>query len=121
MLVDYPDQSGQWLPPNLKAGDTAAMIMCSIIWWDKNGKAFKDLEYGRVPWNDFDLNAFLTGPGVQGKGVSAFEKTLDDIARYGDDDDGYIEKGMLPVAWSRPKKRSIFSKAGRWVLSLFRL
>lgn len=121
MKVDYPDQSGQWLPPNLKAGDTAAMIMISVIWWDKNGKAFKDLEYGRVPWNGFDLHPFLTGPGVTSKGMSGFERVLDGMVDEESDDEMYMGKERLPVAWTRPKNRSIFSRAGRWVLNLLRL
>ena len=124
MKYDYPDQSGQWLPPNLKAGDKAAMIMLSVIWWDKNGKAFKDLEYGRVPWTGFSLDPFLTGSGVSEKAsdVGGFEKSMLRMAAEHSDDDRSFVKEMLPGARANPeaKKRSIFSRAGRWIVDLFR-
>ena len=82
--------------------------MCSIIWWDKNGKAFKDLEYGRLTWDTFSLDPFLTANGVGEKdNVSGFEKTLFDMSS----EDSDSTRSFANQKWYRGGENS----TGSWV------
>ncbi|KFY92902.1 hypothetical protein V498_04676 [Pseudogymnoascus sp. VKM F-4517 (FW-2822)] len=58
LAVDPPESAKPGLPPGIKKGDTAGMIMTSLIWWNKDGKVMRDLEYGKLTWPDFDIDAF---------------------------------------------------------------
>lgn len=58
LTADPPEEMRSSLPPGIKAGDTAGMIMCSLIWWNAEGKVCKELEYGRLTWEGFDITAF---------------------------------------------------------------
>ncbi|KAJ5778898.1 hypothetical protein N7457_006618 [Penicillium paradoxum] len=56
--VDPPEAAKPNLPPGIKKGDSTGMIMLSTIWWDSEGKVTRELEYGRLLWEGFDINAF---------------------------------------------------------------
>ncbi|OQD67945.1 hypothetical protein PENPOL_c003G05216 [Penicillium polonicum] len=58
--VDPPEAAKPNLPPGIKKGDSTGMIMLSTIWWNSDGKVARELEYGRLLWDDFDINAFNT-------------------------------------------------------------
>lgn len=58
LAVDPPESAKPGLPPGIKKGDTAGMIMLSTIWWDEEGKVKRDLEYGKLVWPGFDIDAF---------------------------------------------------------------
>ena len=58
LKVDPPEAAKPNLPPGIKKGDSSGMIMLSTIWWDSDGKISKELEYGRLLWEDFDTGAF---------------------------------------------------------------
>ncbi|KFZ12972.1 hypothetical protein V502_06832 [Pseudogymnoascus sp. VKM F-4520 (FW-2644)] len=58
LAVDPPEEAKPGLPPGIKKGDTAGMIMTSLIWWNEAGKVKRDLEYGKLTWPGFDINAF---------------------------------------------------------------
>jgi len=58
LLVDPPPAVKPNLP-GLKKGDTASMIMLSAIWWNHAGKVSHELEYGKLTWENFDINAFF--------------------------------------------------------------
>lgn len=60
LAVDPPEEAKANLPPGIKKGDSAAMIMSSQIWWDNEGKVERDLEYGRLTWPEFDIAQFET-------------------------------------------------------------
>lgn len=47
------------LPPGAKAGDTVQMIMLSVLWWNADEKIIKELEYGRLVWENFTLDPFF--------------------------------------------------------------
>lgn len=46
------------LPPGIKKGDPSGIIMLSKIWWNSEGKISRELEYGKLLWEGFDINAF---------------------------------------------------------------
>ncbi|KAH8667918.1 hypothetical protein BGZ60DRAFT_515384 [Tricladium varicosporioides] len=58
LLADPPPQSATSLPPGAKAGDTVGMIMLSCLWWDEEGRVTRDLEYGRLTWENLDVKAW---------------------------------------------------------------
>lgn len=58
LAVDPPEAAKPSLPPGIKKGDSTGMIMLSAIWWDNDGKVARELEYGRLIWDGFDINAF---------------------------------------------------------------
>lgn len=58
LAVDPPEEAKKNLPPGIKKGDTSGMIMLSTIWWNKEGKVFRELEYGRLIWDNFDIDKF---------------------------------------------------------------
>lgn len=55
---DPPPGAADNLPPGAKAGDTVQMIMLSVIWWNEDGKIQKEIEYGRLTWPGFTLDAY---------------------------------------------------------------
>ena len=57
--MDPPPGPARNLPAGAKKGDYVAMIMLSTIWWTKEGKVSKELEYGRLIWQDFELEPFV--------------------------------------------------------------
>ncbi|KAG9244818.1 hypothetical protein BJ878DRAFT_479793 [Calycina marina] len=54
--------------PGVKVGDKVGMINASCIWWNKEGKVYRELEYGRVTWPDFDINHFTSFAGTDSLG-----------------------------------------------------
>ncbi|CEJ91370.1 hypothetical protein VHEMI07088 [[Torrubiella] hemipterigena] len=58
LAVDPPPEAAKNLPPGIKKGDRSGMIMLSAIWWNQEGLVYRDLEYGRLIWDQFDINAF---------------------------------------------------------------
>ncbi|KFY26692.1 hypothetical protein V493_03936 [Pseudogymnoascus sp. VKM F-4281 (FW-2241)] len=58
LAVDPPESAKPGLPPGIKKGDTSAMIMMSVIWWNAEGKVTRELEYGKLIWPDFDIDNF---------------------------------------------------------------
>lgn len=58
LKVDPPEAAKANLPPGIKKGDSTGMMMCSTIWWNEEGKVLRELEYGRLLWEGFDINAF---------------------------------------------------------------
>ncbi|KFY28196.1 hypothetical protein V491_00571, partial [Pseudogymnoascus sp. VKM F-3775] len=58
LAVDPPEEAKPYLHPGMKKGDSASMIMTSLIWWNLEGKIYRDLEYGQLTWSDFDINQF---------------------------------------------------------------
>ncbi|KAJ5564053.1 hypothetical protein N7513_000295 [Penicillium frequentans] len=60
LKIDPPEAAKPNLPPGIKAGDSSGMIMLSAIWWNSDGKVVRELEYGRLLWEGFDINAFNT-------------------------------------------------------------
>ncbi|CAG7916288.1 unnamed protein product [Penicillium olsonii] len=58
LKVDPPEVAKPNLPPGIKKGDSSGMIMCSTIWWNKEGKIARELEYGKLLWDGFDINDF---------------------------------------------------------------
>ena len=59
LTMDPPEGPARNLPPGAKKGDYVAMIMLSTLWWNEDGKVTRELEYGRLIWNDFALEPFL--------------------------------------------------------------
>ncbi|KAJ5616404.1 hypothetical protein N7537_001518 [Penicillium hordei] len=60
LKVDPPEAAKPNLPPGIKKGDSTGMIMLSTIWWNSDGKIVRELEYGKLLWEGFDVNAFNT-------------------------------------------------------------
>lgn len=60
LKVDPPEAAKPNLPPGIKKGDSSGMIMLSTIWWNSEGKISRELEYGKLLWEGFDINAFNT-------------------------------------------------------------
>ncbi|OJJ56846.1 hypothetical protein ASPSYDRAFT_59317 [Aspergillus sydowii CBS 593.65] len=60
LKVDPPEAAKPNLPPGIKKGDSSGMIMLSTIWWNSEGKISRELEYGKLLWDGFDINAFNT-------------------------------------------------------------
>lgn len=60
LKVDPPEAAKPNLPPGIKKGDSSGMIMCSTIWWNSDGKIARELEYGKLLWEGFDINDFNT-------------------------------------------------------------
>ncbi|KFY25962.1 hypothetical protein V491_01528 [Pseudogymnoascus sp. VKM F-3775] len=60
LKADPPEEVKANLPPGIKKGDSTGMMMLSAIWWDGNKKVVRELEYGRLLWPNFDINAFNT-------------------------------------------------------------
>lgn len=58
LAVDPPEEAKPNLPPGIKKGDRAGMINISVLWWNAEGKVTRELEYGRLTWNNFDIDAF---------------------------------------------------------------
>ncbi|KAL5353739.1 hypothetical protein ACLOAV_001780 [Pseudogymnoascus australis] len=58
LKVDPPEEAKAGLPPGIKKGDSTGMVMLSAIWWNEDGKVIRELEYGRLMWPNFDINAF---------------------------------------------------------------
>ena len=58
LTADPPEQAKSNLPPGIKAGDSAGMVMLTALWWNTEGKVTKELEYGRLTWEGFDISAF---------------------------------------------------------------
>ncbi|RDL39996.1 Uncharacterized protein BP5553_04336 [Venustampulla echinocandica] len=58
LAVDPPEAAKPGLPPGIKKGDTSGMIMMSVIWWNEEGKIYRELEYGRLLYPDFDIDAY---------------------------------------------------------------
>ena len=61
LTVDPPPAVAPTLPPGAKAGDHVAMIVLSTFWWNGKGKVTRELQYGRLVWEDFSLEPFLKG------------------------------------------------------------
>ncbi|KAF4763562.1 hypothetical protein N7455_009449 [Penicillium solitum] len=60
LKVDPPEVAKPNLPPGIKKGDSSGMIMLSTIWWNSDGKIARELEYGKLLWEGFDINDFNT-------------------------------------------------------------
>lgn len=60
LKVDPPEAAKPNLPPGIKKGDSSGMIMLSTIWWNSDGKIARELEYGKLLWEGFDINDFNT-------------------------------------------------------------
>lgn len=60
LKIDPPEAAKPNLPPGIKKGESSGMIMLSTIWWNSEGKIARELEYGRLLWDGFDINAFNT-------------------------------------------------------------
>ncbi|KFY11370.1 hypothetical protein V492_04498 [Pseudogymnoascus sp. VKM F-4246] len=60
LAIDPPEEAKPGLPPGIKKGESSGMIMMSVIWWGNDGQVIRDLEYGRLIWDNFDINAFDT-------------------------------------------------------------
>ncbi|CAG7996547.1 unnamed protein product [Penicillium salamii] len=58
LKIDPPEEAKPNLPPGIKKGDSSGMIMLSTIWWNSEGKIVRELEYGKLLWPGFDINAF---------------------------------------------------------------
>ncbi|RDL40353.1 Uncharacterized protein BP5553_00332 [Venustampulla echinocandica] len=58
LAIDPPEEAKPNLPPGIKKGERAGMIMMSVIWWNQHGKIIRELEYGKLTWPGFDINAF---------------------------------------------------------------
>ncbi|KAG8528551.1 uncharacterized protein KY384_007469 [Bacidia gigantensis] len=58
LTADPPPGPDKNLPPGAKAGDMVGMIMLSVLWWNNEGKVNRELEYGRLTWDTFDLSAW---------------------------------------------------------------
>ncbi|KAJ5652423.1 hypothetical protein N7507_009849 [Penicillium longicatenatum] len=58
LKIDPPEAAKPNLPPGIKKGESSGMIMLSAIWWDSDGKVSRELEYGKLLWDGFDINAF---------------------------------------------------------------
>ncbi|KAK3177679.1 hypothetical protein K4F52_009584 [Lecanicillium sp. MT-2017a] len=58
LAVDPPPAAAKNLPPGIKKGDRSGMIMLSTIWWNEEGKVFRELEYGRLIWEGFNIDDF---------------------------------------------------------------
>ncbi|KAJ5094694.1 hypothetical protein N7456_010555 [Penicillium angulare] len=55
---DPPEAAKPNLPPGAKKGDSSGMINISLMWWNSEGKITRELEYGRILWDGFDVGAF---------------------------------------------------------------
>ncbi|KFY12460.1 hypothetical protein V492_03865 [Pseudogymnoascus sp. VKM F-4246] len=60
LKVDPPEEAKAGLPPGIKKGDSTGMVMLPAVWWNKEGKVTRELEYGRLMWPNFDSNVFNT-------------------------------------------------------------
>lgn len=60
LKIDPPEEAKAGLPPGIKKGNSSGMVMLSAIWWNEHGKVIRELEYGRLLWPNFDINAFNT-------------------------------------------------------------
>ncbi|KAG9232099.1 hypothetical protein BJ875DRAFT_544825 [Amylocarpus encephaloides] len=58
LKTDPPEGAKPNLPPGIKKGDKAGMINVAVIWWNAEGKITRELEYGRLTWDNFDITAF---------------------------------------------------------------
>lgn len=58
LKIDPPEEAKPNLPPGIGKGDSSGMIMLSTIWWNSEGKITRELEYGKLLWPGFDINAF---------------------------------------------------------------
>ena len=58
LAIDPPPEAVPNLPPGAKKGDTVGMINLGVLWWDAEGKIKKELVYGRLTWDKFDLAPF---------------------------------------------------------------
>jgi hypothetical protein len=58
LKIDPPEEAKAGLPAGIKKGDSSGMIMLSAIWWNEKGKVIRELEYGRLLWPNFDIDAF---------------------------------------------------------------
>ncbi len=58
LVVDPPPEAASNLPPGAKAGDTVRMINLGVLWWNKQGKICRELVYGRLTWDNFDIREF---------------------------------------------------------------
>lgn len=60
LKVDPPEEVKANLPHGIKKGDSTGMVMLSAVWWNEHGKVTRELEYGRLMWPNFDIDAFKT-------------------------------------------------------------
>lgn len=58
LAADPPERAKDMFPPGIQKGDSWGMIMLSTIWWNSEGKISRELEYGKLLWEGFDINAF---------------------------------------------------------------
>jgi hypothetical protein len=58
LKADPPEAAKPNLPPGIKKGDKAGMINIAVLWWNEAGKITRELEYGRLTWEGFDITAF---------------------------------------------------------------
>jgi hypothetical protein len=58
LKTDPPEEAKPNLPPGIKKGDKSGMINVAVIWWNEEGKICKELEYGRLIWDNFDISVF---------------------------------------------------------------
>ncbi|MCJ1260806.1 hypothetical protein MMC22_000669 [Lobaria immixta] len=58
LKADPPEAAKPNLPPGIKKGDKAGMINIAVLWWNPEGKITKELEYGRLTWDNFDITHF---------------------------------------------------------------
>lgn len=58
LKTDPPDAAKPNLPPGIKKDDKAGMINIAVLWWNAEGKITKELEYGRLTWDNFDITKF---------------------------------------------------------------
>ncbi|KFY31460.1 hypothetical protein V493_01086 [Pseudogymnoascus sp. VKM F-4281 (FW-2241)] len=60
LKIDPPEEVKANLPHGIKKGDSTGMVMLSAVWWNEHGKVTRELEYGRLMWPNFDIDAFKT-------------------------------------------------------------
>ncbi|KAL5345656.1 hypothetical protein ACLOAV_009410 [Pseudogymnoascus australis] len=58
LAVEPPESAKPSHAPGIKNGDTAGIIMMSVIWWNEEGKVKRDLEYGKLLWPGLDIDDF---------------------------------------------------------------
>lgn len=58
LAIDPPPPAAPNLPRGAKAGDTVGMINISVLYWNEHGKVTRELEYGRLTWDNFSVGQF---------------------------------------------------------------
>lgn len=58
LAIDPPPDAAKNLLPGAKTGDPVGMINVAVLWWNEKGKIKRELEYGRLTWDQFDADVF---------------------------------------------------------------